>query len=124
MDRLRTPKKHGRLVLAPSYRQGAFDSHAVDCPLPFRHAGHFRMTYIGWDGTGYQTGLASSDDLLTWTGVGSPGSIDSRYAHIPGITGWEGKLHHFHCAVAPATVPHPGEIEHNEVRGIASATGR
>ncbi|MFZ4397100.1 MAG: hypothetical protein ACOYOU_15910 [Kiritimatiellia bacterium] len=24
------------------------------------------MTYIGWDGTGYQTGLASSDNLLNW----------------------------------------------------------
>ncbi|MFH1568939.1 MAG: hypothetical protein ABIL09_13155 [Gemmatimonadota bacterium] len=66
LARLRTPHKLGRLVLAPSLRRGAFDNHAVDCPFPFRHDGRYLMTYIGWDGIGYRTGLASSDDLLTW----------------------------------------------------------
>ena len=54
---IRTPKKHGQLVLAPSYKKGAFDSHAVDCPFLFSHDGKFWMTYVGWDGAGYQTGL-------------------------------------------------------------------
>jgi predicted GH43/DUF377 family glycosyl hydrolase len=78
---LSTPKKLGKLVLAPSYKAGTFDSHAVDCPFPFYHEGRFWMTYVGWDGVGYQTGLASSDDLVSWTkeglllGRGPKGSV-------------------------------------------------
>jgi len=68
--RLRTPHKHHQLVLAPSLRRGEYDSHAVDCPFPFRHEGRYYMTHVGWDGTGYRTGLASSDDLLTWNKEG------------------------------------------------------
>ena len=66
LPRVRTPHKHGRLVLAPTYREGNFDSLAVDCPFPFRHDGRFYMTYVGFDGIGYRTGLASSGDLLAW----------------------------------------------------------
>lgn len=64
--RLRTPNKLNRLVLTPSLRRGEYDSHAVDCPFPYRHDGRYYMTHVGWDGTGYRTGLASSDDLLEW----------------------------------------------------------
>jgi predicted GH43/DUF377 family glycosyl hydrolase len=53
-------------VLKPSYRRGAFDSHAVDCPFFFRHGDRHYMTYVGWDAVGYRTGLASSIDLLDW----------------------------------------------------------
>jgi predicted GH43/DUF377 family glycosyl hydrolase len=63
---LRTPNKLGQLVVAPSYLQGAFDSHAIDCPFVFAHAGRFYMTFVGWDSIGYRTGLAVSDDLLHW----------------------------------------------------------
>ena len=66
LDRIRTPYKTNRLVLAPSYQPGAFDSHAVDCPFLFSHQGRCYMTCVGWDGMGYQTGLAVSDDLLHW----------------------------------------------------------
>lgn len=66
IEMIRTPVKHDQLVIAPSYRMGAFDSHAVDGPFPFLHDGRLWMTYIGWDGIGYQTGLASSEDLLNW----------------------------------------------------------
>jgi predicted GH43/DUF377 family glycosyl hydrolase len=66
LELVRTPKKQGQLVIAPSYVRGAFDSHAVDCPFPFFHEGKFWMIYIGWDGVGYQTGLAGSDDLVSW----------------------------------------------------------
>ena len=52
-----TPRKHDRLVVSPSYRKGAFDSHAVDCPFLFSHEGRYGMTYVGWDGTGYPKGL-------------------------------------------------------------------
>lgn len=87
-DAIRTPKKHGQLVIAPSYKKGAFDSHAVDCPFPFYHEGKYWMTYVGWDGTGYQTGLASSDDLLNWRkeglllGRGPKGSVTEYNAAI------------------------------------------
>jgi predicted GH43/DUF377 family glycosyl hydrolase len=64
--RYRTPYKYGKLVLAASREPGAFDSRSVDCPFVFRHAGRFYMTYVAWDGTGYQTGLASSGDLVSW----------------------------------------------------------
>jgi predicted GH43/DUF377 family glycosyl hydrolase len=70
LDGLRTPHKSNRLVIAPSYRKGDFDSHLCDCPFPFRHAGRFWMTYVGHDGIGYRTGLASSDDLVHWTKEG------------------------------------------------------
>ncbi len=87
-DEIRTPKKHGQLVIAPSYMKGAFDSHAVDCPFPFFHEDRFWMTYVGWDGNGYQTGLASSDDLLNWRkeglllGRGAKGSVTAYNAAL------------------------------------------
>jgi predicted GH43/DUF377 family glycosyl hydrolase len=66
LQRLTTPHKREALVLAPSYQPGAYDSRAVDCPFVFRHAGRFYMIHVGWDGVGYRTGLASSQDLISW----------------------------------------------------------
>jgi len=66
IGRLLTPRKLGRLVLAPSMRRGQYDSHAIDCPFVFEHEGLFHMVHVGWDGIGYRTGLAVSDDLLDW----------------------------------------------------------
>ncbi len=88
MKMILTPQKHGVLVVAPSFKKGAFDSHAVDCPFLFFHNGKFWMTYVGWDGIGYQTGLASSDDLLNWNkerlllGRGPKGSITEHNAAL------------------------------------------
>lgn len=65
-----TPHKYGRLVLSPNDEPGSFDHRSVDCPFVFRHQGEYRMTYLGWDGTGYQTGLAASRDLVRWTRLG------------------------------------------------------
>ena len=64
---LLTPHKVNRLVLAPSGKPGAFDEKAVDCPFVFRHGNRFGMTFLGFDGAGYQTGLAWSENLLDWT---------------------------------------------------------
>ncbi|MGG4032949.1 hypothetical protein ABEV74_04445 [Paenibacillus cisolokensis] len=61
-----TPFKWGRPVLVGSGEPGAFDCHAVDCPYVFRHHDRFYMMYVGFDGKGYQTALAVSDDLLHW----------------------------------------------------------
>lgn len=65
-----TPYKYGKPVLAPSSDRGSFDSLAVDCPTLFRHKGSFYMMYVGFDGIGYQTGLARSADLLNWEKLG------------------------------------------------------
>jgi predicted GH43/DUF377 family glycosyl hydrolase len=61
-----TPFKLNRLVVAAANDPAAFDSKSVDCPFVFHHAGSFYMTYIGFDGQGYQTGLAQSLNLIDW----------------------------------------------------------
>jgi sucrose-6-phosphate hydrolase SacC (GH32 family) len=68
--RYETPHKYGKLVLAASSDKSAFDSRSVDCPFAFSHEGLSYMTYVGFDGAGYQTGLASSKDLVNWTKLG------------------------------------------------------
>ncbi|MFC4601566.1 hypothetical protein [Cohnella hongkongensis] len=66
----RTDYKRGLPVIAPSGEEGRFDSHGVDCPFVFWHNGRYMMMYIGYDGRGYQTALAESDDLLNWSSLG------------------------------------------------------
>ena len=66
-----TPYKYGKLVLSASPEKDAFDCRSVDCPFVFENDGLFYMTYVGWDGTGYQTGLASSSDLVQWRKLGA-----------------------------------------------------
>jgi predicted GH43/DUF377 family glycosyl hydrolase len=80
----RTPHKYGKLVLAASTDSAAFDSKSVDDPFVFLHDGAFHMLYIGFDGTGYQTGLARSHDLVNWERVAcvarrDPNSKYTRY---------------------------------------------
>jgi predicted GH43/DUF377 family glycosyl hydrolase len=62
----RTPYKINRLILAGTHQAGTFDEKLVDCPFVFTANGRFYMTYVGHDGTGYQTGLAESSDLVNW----------------------------------------------------------
>lgn len=66
LERFLTPYKLGKPVLAGSGESGAFDEMAVDCPFVFYHRGRFHMLHIGFDGKGYQTGLAVSSDLINW----------------------------------------------------------
>jgi predicted GH43/DUF377 family glycosyl hydrolase len=65
-----TPHKLSRPVLTGSGEPGAFDERAVDVPFVFEHAGAYHMTYVGFDGQGYQTALARSEDLLHWEQLG------------------------------------------------------
>lgn len=81
---LETPHKLGRLVLGGSKLAGAFDEKSVDCPFVFRGDDRFYMTFAGFDGVGYQTGLASSDNLVDWKREGcilhrDPASTITRY---------------------------------------------
>jgi predicted GH43/DUF377 family glycosyl hydrolase len=64
------PYKYGRAVLEGSGVEGMFDSLAVDVPFVFRHQNKYFMLYTGFDGTGYQSALATSDDLLNWKHYG------------------------------------------------------
>lgn len=66
IDSYLTPYKYGKPVLVGSGEEGSFDKNAVDCPFVFQHNDKFYMMYVGFDGTGYQTALATSDDLLNW----------------------------------------------------------
>ena len=66
MSRLRTPRKHPSLVLSPSFQEGAYDALAVDCPFAFAHDGAYWLVHIGFDGIGYRTGIARSEDLIHW----------------------------------------------------------
>ena len=65
-NEVRTPYKYG-LVLAPEDNY-----HKIDCPTVFRVGNKWMMTYVvyngkdGLDGRGYETWLATSDDLLHW----------------------------------------------------------
>jgi predicted GH43/DUF377 family glycosyl hydrolase len=76
-----TPYKYGKLVLGPSRAAGSFDEKSVDDPFVFYHDGKFQMLYIGYDGIGYQTGLATSADLVHWERVACVAHRDpnSRY---------------------------------------------
>jgi predicted GH43/DUF377 family glycosyl hydrolase len=72
----RTPYKYPELIVRPTGNKADFDGMSVDDPIVFRDNGRFYMLYIGFDGTGYQTGLAASDDLLHWSRVALVGKRD------------------------------------------------
>ena len=69
-NEVKTPYKYG-LVVAPTDNK-----HKMDCPTVFRENGKWYMSYLvyngkeGKDGRGYETWLASSDDLLNWQTLG------------------------------------------------------
>ena len=77
----RTPYKYPELILKATGSKQDFDGLSVDDPIVFRANGRFHMLYVGYDGTGYQTGLASSDNLLHWKREALVGPRDptSRY---------------------------------------------
>ena len=62
--------KLGKPILSPSGIPGTFDSIAVDVPVLFRHNHKNYMMYIGYDGIGYQTALAISEDMVHWSSLG------------------------------------------------------
>ena len=77
----RTPYKYPKLILSATGNKGDFDERSVDDPIVFYANGAFRMLYIGWDGIGYQTGLATSTDLVHWTRTAlvAPRNPSSKY---------------------------------------------
>ena len=63
-NEVKTPFKYG-LVLVPDD-----DTKMVDSPSVFRKGEKWFMTYIVFDGTGYETSLAESNNLLDWKTTG------------------------------------------------------
>ena len=77
----RTPYKYPELVLRATGKKSDFDGVSVDDPIVFRDQGRFYMLYIGFEGTGYQTGIAMSRDLLHWERVAPVGPRDPNSAY-------------------------------------------
>lgn len=63
-NEIKTPYKYG-LVMVPTD-----NSYKMDCPSVFRKEGKWFMTYLIYDGRGYETWLAESNDLLHWKHLG------------------------------------------------------
>jgi predicted GH43/DUF377 family glycosyl hydrolase len=63
-NEVKTPFKYG-LVVAPTA-----ESKKIDCPSVFRKGNSWYMTYIEFNGRGYETWLAKSKDLLQWKTFG------------------------------------------------------
>ena len=61
---VKTPYKYG-MVLVPED-----NSKKIDCPTVYRKGKDWFMSYILFDGKGYETYLAKSKDLLHWSSMG------------------------------------------------------
>ena len=63
-EQVKTPVKHG-LVVTPDN-----PAHKSDSPSVFRYRGKWYMSWIVFDGRGYETWLSTSEDLLNWKTLG------------------------------------------------------
>jgi predicted GH43/DUF377 family glycosyl hydrolase len=63
-EEVKTPFKFG-MVLTPGD-----NSQKMDCPTVFRKNNQWFMTYLIFNGRGYETWLANSKDLLSWKQLG------------------------------------------------------
>ena len=76
-EKIKTPHKYG-LVLVPQDK-----TKKMDCPSVFRKGDSWFMSYLIFDGRGYETWLAKSPDLLHWTTMG-------RIMSFGDSTTWDG----------------------------------
>lgn len=63
-EEIRTPFKYGLVFVPPD------TTKKFDCPTVFRKGNQWYMTYLVFDGRGYETWLAKSNDLLNWVTMG------------------------------------------------------
>jgi hypothetical protein len=61
-EEVKTPNKFG-VVLKEEGKK-------VDCPGVFRHKGKWYMSYVVFNGTGYESAIAGSQDLIHWEKLG------------------------------------------------------
>ena len=111
--------------------KGEFDDMFAADPCVLKHEDTWVMFYFGncSDGAARE-GAAFSEDLLSWRkskeiliDVGPAGSVDSLYAHKPGIIAGNGRLFHFYCAVSPAASHQGNAMAGSQTRGITFACG-
>ena len=91
-NEIKTPYKYGIVFKHPD------STKLIDSPTIFTENGIWYMSYIVFDGKGYETWMAKSDDLLSWKSIGkilsfSPTSWDANqkagYMSLVDIT-WGG----------------------------------
>ncbi|WNH09432.1 glycosylase [Thalassobellus suaedae] len=63
-NEIKTPYKYG-LIMVPTD-----NSYKMDCPSIFKKDEKWFMTYLIFEGRGYETWLAESNDLLNWKHLG------------------------------------------------------
>ncbi|AHF16844.1 glycoside hydrolase family protein [Niabella soli] len=63
-EEIKTPYKYGLVVLPPDTTQ------KVDCPTVYKQGNTWYMTYVVFNGHGYETWLSASKDLLHWKTLG------------------------------------------------------
>jgi predicted GH43/DUF377 family glycosyl hydrolase len=63
-EEVKTPYKYG-LVIVPGD-----NSKKIDCPTVFRKGDKWYMSFLQFNGRGYETWLAQSDNLLDWKTLG------------------------------------------------------
>jgi predicted GH43/DUF377 family glycosyl hydrolase len=80
-QKIRTPFKYG-LVMTPSD-----NSKKMDCPSVFRRGARWYMTYLIFNGRGYETWLAQSSDLLHWQSKGR--ILSFRDSSVAGEKHWD-----------------------------------
>lgn len=91
-EEVKTPYKYGVVFQHPD------STKMVDSPTIFRENNQWYMTYIVFDGQGYETWMAESEDLLHWESLGkilpfTEGTWDeNQKAGYPALinTSWEG----------------------------------
>jgi predicted GH43/DUF377 family glycosyl hydrolase len=59
-EQVKTPYKYGMVMVPDS------NSKKIDCPSVFHKGNNWYMTYLVFNGRGYETWLADSKDLLHW----------------------------------------------------------
>jgi hypothetical protein len=62
-EQVKTPYKYGIILKGQPGTK-------VDCPCVFRHGRKWYMLYVIFDGRGYETAIAESQDLLSWKPLG------------------------------------------------------
>ncbi|MBP3966500.1 hypothetical protein [Paenibacillus lignilyticus] len=90
-DHLRAPYKREAPVLQGSGKAGSYNAMSVDCPFVFFHNDRFYMMHIGFDGLGYRTALATSDNLVEWGREGvilDRGEDSSRWDYVGAAYSW------------------------------------
>lgn len=75
-EEIKTPFKYGLIMVPDS------NAYKIDCPTIFRKNDKWSMTFIVFDGRGYETWLAESDNLIDW-------NIQGKLMKFSDTTDWD-----------------------------------